>query len=156
MMTNKRLLSSIFAALTIGVPFCIFKYLMGVLAVRESDKLSIEGLRYLGYAIIAWSLIDLVMNFAKCIIDAIKQKYTMEHCFLGQIGFFFNRQTLFLCIDTMLSFSIICFVLWSGWITELTRHESYLWYLATTINLMSLSFVTIWTEYKLNSDNTVM
>jgi hypothetical protein len=55
---------------------------------------------------------------------------------------------LFLAIDTLIAFGIICFVLWSGWIKFLYINESYLWYAATTLNLISISVVNIWLEFR--------
>ena len=37
-----------------------------------------------------------------------------------------NRPMVFLAADTLLSFSIICLMLWSGWIVLLTQPEAYL------------------------------
>jgi hypothetical protein len=61
----------------------------------------------------------------------------------------FGSPRFFLTVDTFLSFFIICFFLWSGWIAELSPVESYFWYAATTVNLISLSIVNIVSEYKL-------
>ncbi len=55
---------------------------------------------------------------------------------------------VFLAIDTLLTFSILCAMLWSGWITRLSLFESYLWYSATTMNLISLSLVGIYNEIR--------
>ena len=55
---------------------------------------------------------------------------------------------LFLAIDTFLSFVIICLMLWLGWISRLTTPELYLWYAATTLNLISLSLVSLYNEAK--------
>ncbi|WP_319643408.1 hypothetical protein [Methanovulcanius yangii] len=39
-------------------------------------------------------------------------------------------------------------MLWSGWIVLLTTTEAYLWYAATTMNIISLSVVSIYNEVK--------
>jgi len=39
-------------------------------------------------------------------------------------------------------------MLWSGWIVLLSQGEAYLWYAATTMNLISLSVVSIYNEGK--------
>ena len=75
----------------------------------------------------------------------------IQFCLIAQAGVFFKRPTPFLAFDTLASFVIICFVLWSGWIVQLKPHESYLWYAATTINLISLAVVNVWSEYRRNS-----
>jgi hypothetical protein len=55
---------------------------------------------------------------------------------------------VFLAVDTLVSFSIISFMLWSKWIQILSQTELYLWYSATTLNLISLSLVLIYNEIR--------
>ncbi len=133
-----------FQALTIGVPFCIFKLLFGLLALRTGEPSAY--LLALGWLVIAWSVADLLMNLARVFLDLVGRESSIEYCTIAQAGRLFNRATLFLAIDTLITFSIICFVLWSGWIVQLRLHESYLWYAATTLNLISISAVNVWIE----------
>ncbi len=134
-----------FQALTIGVPFCIFKLLLGVLSIRIGVEQS-SFLPLFGWLIIAWASVDLAMNLARMFFHLSGRESPFEYCTIAQVGRFFGRPRLFLAIDTFLSFSIICFVLWSGWIKNLSTTESYLWYAATTLNLISISLVNIWLE----------
>lgn len=134
-----------FQALTIGVPFCIFKLLFGVLSIRTGTAPS-SFLVYFGWLIIAWASVDLGMNLARVFYHLSGRRSPVEYCTIAQAGRIFERPRLFLAIDTFLSFSIICFVLWSGWIKDLSTGESYLWYEATTLNLISISLVNIWLE----------
>jgi hypothetical protein len=53
---------------------------------------------------------------------------------------------VFLAFDTLLTFGIISAMLWTGWIATLTPVESFLWYAATTMNLISLSLVSLYNE----------
>jgi hypothetical protein len=39
-------------------------------------------------------------------------------------------------------------MLWSGWIMQMTQPEAYLWYGATTLNLISISLVSLYNEAK--------
>jgi hypothetical protein len=128
-----------FQALTIGVPFCAFKLLFGLQAVRF-------GLANFGYAVILWAFADLLMNLARVFYDLAGRTSPVEYCTIAQAGRLFGRPRLFLAIDTFLSFSIICFALWSGWIKLLNVWESYIWYAATTLNLISISVSNIWLE----------
>jgi len=138
--------NSIFTGLTIGIPFCFFKFLFGRLFLRNHIAI-------LGWIIIIWAMIDLLMNVAYIIQDILHLEPFIEPCIISQLGrLIFNRATLFLAFDTFLSFGIICFTLWSGWIKELYPIESYLWYGATTVNLLSLSIVNIWGEFRKKSD----
>ncbi|MCX6673535.1 MAG: hypothetical protein NTY37_07135 [Methanothrix sp.] len=137
-----------FQALTIGVPFCVFKLLFGMLALRMGDEQASTSLSAFGWLVIAWASADLLMNLARVSFHLAGQAAPMEYCTIAQAGRLFKRPRLFLAIDTLISFSIICFVLWSGWILRLHQEESYLWYAATTLNLISISAVNIWIELR--------
>jgi hypothetical protein len=134
-----------FQALTIGVPFCIFKLLFGILSIRIGVERS-SFLVFFGWLTVAWASVDLFMNLARMFYHLSGRESPVEYCTIAQAGRVFGRPRLFLAIDTFLSFSIICFVLWSGWIKDLETIESYLWYAATTLNLISISLVNIWLE----------
>ena len=136
-----------FQALTIGVPFCIFKLLFGLLALRAAAEPVSAVLAAFGWLIVVWAATDLSMNLARVLFHLSGRASPIEYCIIAQAGRLFGRARLFLAIDTLISFSIICFVLWSGWIVQLGRVESYLWYAATTLNLISISVVSIWIEY---------
>ena len=94
-------------------------------------------LLYFGWLIIAWASVDL----ARVFYHLSGRESPFEYCTIAQAGRIFGKPKLLLTIDTFLSFSIICFVLWSGWIKDLVTAESYLWYTATTLNLISISLV---------------
>jgi hypothetical protein len=147
--------TSVFLAVTIGIPFCIFKYLFGLLAVRAGLGQDNSFLIIFGLIIILWAVIDFFMNLARILFNLLDHRPWVEFCLIAQIGRIFKRPSLFLAIDTLLSFSIICFVLWSGWIKNLNLNESYLWYAATTLNLISISFVNIFSELQLNIESKV-
>jgi hypothetical protein len=142
--------SPTFQALTIGVPFCIFKLLFGIQLIRVGAGQS-SILVALGWLVIGWATVDLIMNLSRVFFDLSGRDSPMEYCTIAQAGRFLSRPRLFLAIDTFLSFSIICIALWSGWIRYLGTIESYLWYAATTLNLISISLVNIWLELKRGS-----
>ncbi|GAB6267682.1 MAG: hypothetical protein STSR0002_04220 [Smithella sp.] len=139
-------MSPTFQALTIGVPFCMFKLIFGLLALRAGASSVI--LSVFAWLVIAWALTDLIMNLARVYSHLSGREAPIEYCTIAQAGRLFKRPGLFLAIDTLISFSIICIVLWSGWITLLTRQELYVWYAATTLNLISVSVVNIWIELR--------
>jgi len=143
---NSFFLTPTFQVLTIGVPFCIFKMLFGLLALRIGMQQASASLIYLGWLVMAWALADLSMNLARVFFHIAGRAAPIEYCTIAQAGRLFKRPRLFLAIDTMVSFSIICLVLWSGWIVRLSQEESYFWYAATTLNLISISVVNIWIE----------
>jgi hypothetical protein len=136
-----------FQALTIGVPFSIFKILFGILSIRTGTDQQYH-LVIFGWLVILWGLADLVMNLIVVAFNIAGRESPIEFCTIAQFGRLFGKSKLFLAIDTLLAFVIICFVLWSGWIRLLNINESYLWIAATTLNLISISVVNIWLELR--------
>jgi hypothetical protein len=149
---NSLFLSPTFLSVTIGGPFCVFKYLFGMLTLRQGDLSQDHLLTLFGWIVMARVGVDLVLNVARSLMALLGLDTAIQFCLIAQAGVFFKRPTLFLAFDTLASFVIICFVLWSGWIVQLKPQESYLWYAATTINLISLAVVNVWSEYRRNSD----
>jgi len=137
----------LFLSLTIGVPFCIFKLLFG-LAVVQAHPPGMVWMAGTGWLIICWSLLDLGMNSGRIAYDLLGRQAPFEYCTIAQIGRYFHRPVVFLAFDTLLTFTIICTMLWSGWITLLSRPELQLWYAATTLNLISLSLVVLYNEIR--------
>lgn len=136
-----------FQALTIGIPFCIFKLLFGALSIRAGTDPQ-SPLVIFGLLIILWASVDLMMNLVVVAFNTAGRKSPIEFCTIAQVGRLFGKSKLFLAIDTLIAFCIICFVLWSGWIKLLNINESYIWYAATTLNLISISVVNIWLELR--------
>lgn len=136
-----------FLSLTIGVPFCIFKLLFGITLVRVGSDMS-STVSVIGWIVTAWALADLIMNMGRELFDLMNRPAPFEYCTIAQVGRLFSMPMVFLAIDTLLTFTIICIMLWSGWIATLTMFESYCWYAATTLNLISLSLVVLYNEMR--------
>jgi len=136
-----------FLSLTIGVPFCIYKMIFGISILRAG---AVDGSPFIvaGWLIIIWSVVDLILNCIYSLQDLLHLPARFECCTLAQVGRFFCRPMVFLALDTLLSFSIICLMLWSGWIVSLSHFENILWYTATTLNLVSLSVVSLYNEIR--------
>lgn len=136
-----------FQSLTIGLPFCVYKILFGITAVRfaSPDDL-IPGI--FGILVLVWAMTDLLMNVGRVALDLIGREAPFDYCSIAQIGRIVKRPMVFLAIDTLLTFTIICFMLWSGRIGTLTPAESALWAFATTLNLISLSLVSLYNEIR--------
>ncbi len=137
----------LFLSLTIGIPFCIFKLLFGITMIRAGSGWPFP-LSLTGWIISAWALTDLTMNAGREIFDILNRPAPFEYCTIAQAGRLFHMPMVFLAFDTLLTFIIICTMLWSGWIASLTTFESYLWYAATTLNLISLSLVALYKEIR--------
>jgi len=137
----------LYLSLTIGIPFCIFKLLFGITLIRVNSDMS-APVSALGYVVTLWALTDLMMNLGRELFDILNRPAPFEYCTIAQAGRFFHMPMVFLAIDTLLTFMIICTMLWSGWIATLSTPERYLWYTATTLNLISLSLVVLYNEIR--------
>lgn len=135
-----------FLSLTIGIPFCIFKGLFGLAALRSGTNTDSLPLVVFGWAVIVWATADLLMNIWRALTDLNNHPAGIEYCSFAELGRIVHRPAVFLAIDTLISFAIICLMLWSGWIATLTTAEAYLWYAATTLNLISISLVSLYNE----------
>jgi hypothetical protein len=136
-----------FLSFTIGIPFCIFKLLFGITVIRSVSGSNLF-LSAIGLIIVLWATTDLLMNTSRSTLDLLHRPAPFEYCSIAQAGRYFHKPMVFLAFDTLLTFSILCAMLWSGWITRLSLFESYLWYSATTMNLISLSLVGIYNEIR--------
>ena len=136
----------LFLSLTIGIPFCIFKLLFGMTAVREVTFPHHGLLAVFGWLVIFWAGADLLMNTGRALLDLFGRPASFEYCTIAQAGAYFRMPLVFLACDTLVSFIIICAMLWSGGIALLSPLESCFWYAATTMNLISLSVVILYTE----------
>jgi hypothetical protein len=137
----------LFLSLTIGIPFCIFKMLFGITIIRIGSDVS-KLVFICGWVVVAWALADLIMNLARELYDLMNREAPFQYCTIAQLGSFFHMPMLFLAIDTLLTFAIICAMLWSGLIATLNSLEIHLWYAATTLNLISLSLVVLYNEIR--------
>ena len=140
-----------FLSCTIGIPFCIFKILFGLSAWRIGQA---EGgyLAIFGMVVTVWAVADLLMNSSRSLQDLLHRPAPFEFCTIAQLGRVFNRPLIFLAFDTLLTFTIICAMLWTGWIATLSPLESAFWYGATTMNLISLSLVSLYNEIRRNRE----
>lgn len=117
-----------------------------MLAIQIGELQSEPLIWVFGHIVLIWAVADLVMNLIRAVQDLAGRENQIEFCTLAQAGRVMNAPLVFLAFDTLITFSIICFVLWSGWVMHFSQYESYLWYFATTLNLISLSLVGLWTE----------
>ena len=136
-----------FLSLTIGGPFCIYKMIFGIRILRAGAN---GGWLFadIGGVIIVWAVVDLFMNGVYSVQDLWHLPAWFEGCILAQAGRYFSRPMVVLALDTFLSFSIVCLMLWSGWIATLSPIETVFWYAGTTLNLVSLSVVTLYNEIR--------
>ncbi len=136
-----------FLSCTIGIPFCIYKILFGLTLWREGITMG-GYLGPAGFVVTTWAVADLMMNSGKSLLDLLHRQAPFEYCTIAQLGRIAGMPLVFLAFDTLLTFAIICVMLWTGWIATLSAVESILWYAATTMNLISLSLVSLYNEIR--------
>ncbi|MDD4138354.1 MAG: hypothetical protein PHT99_10775 [Methanoregula sp.] len=136
-----------FLSCTIGIPFCLFKILFGLSMMRAGSSTG-GSLVFWGLVVTTWAVGDLLMNAGKSFLDLFHHTAPFEYCTIAQLGRIFGMPLVFLAFDTLLTFGIISAMLWTGWIATLTPVESLLWYAATTMNLISLSLVSLYNEIR--------
>jgi hypothetical protein len=136
-----------FLGLTIGIPFCIFKFLFGISLVRAGGS-GQAIVAWAGLFILVWAAADMAMNAGNVIMDLAGRQTSFDYCSIAQVGHWLHRPRAFLALDTLMTFSILCLMLWSGLIATLTPTEMVLWYTATTLNLISLSAVSLYREIR--------
>jgi hypothetical protein len=137
----------LFLSATIGIPFCIFKLLFGLVAFNLGTS-GDRGLFAFGCVVVVWAMADLLMNLGRCTLDITGRRAPFEFCTIAQVGRVVNMPMVFLALDTLVTFSIICSMLWLGWITRLDSTGMLFWYAATTLNLISLSLVVLYNEIR--------
>ncbi|MCK5844751.1 MAG: hypothetical protein KAG97_08600 [Victivallales bacterium] len=135
-------MKTVFLVLTIGYPFSVFKALCGRVALDSGHEI-------IGSVMLLWGVSDFVLNSIELLLALFRVKRDRVYCVLAWMGSLFGRRRLFLEMDTLLAFSIICLVLWSGWIAKLAPIELNLWLAATTVNLLSVGIVQIWSAWTL-------
>ncbi|MDD1686652.1 hypothetical protein [Methanoregula sp.] len=136
-----------FLSCTIGIPFCLFKILFGLSMMRAGSSTG-GSLVFWGLVVTTWAVADLLMNAGKSVLDLFHYTAPFEYCTIAQLGRILGMPLVFLAFDTLLTFVIISAMLWTGWIATLTPVESILWYAATTMNLISLSLVSLYNEIR--------
>jgi hypothetical protein len=87
-----------FLSLTIGIPFCVFKLLFGITAIRIADQNN-QFLTILGWLMIFWATTDLIMNIGRSALDLLHRPAHFEYCTIAQIGRIFHKPLVFLAID---------------------------------------------------------
>ena len=136
-----------FLSATIGIPFCIFKILFGITALREGFAQH-GWLEVAGLLVLSWAIADLFLNTGRSLLDLLNRPAPFEFCTIAQLGRLVGAPLIFLAVDTFITFAIICTMLWTGWITLLGPVEAAFWYAATTLNLISLSAVSLYNEIR--------
>ncbi|HEY4057943.1 MAG TPA: hypothetical protein VGM39_15115 [Kofleriaceae bacterium] len=118
--------------LTVGMPFCVFKLLTGLIALRS------PALAPLGYALLALGSVDLLLNVANlfallatgkrigavCLTDVLLRRLASGDSELG------------LAVDVFLSFGLVAIVIGFGLILRIPTWAVPIWNIAVVLNVL--------------------
>jgi hypothetical protein len=124
--------------LATGIPFAVFK-LGGGLAARD------DVAPVLGYAIMGWGVLDLVLNLAWVLAPA-----RFSPCAASWVGRLLDRasmrgfETLGLAVDTLLAFAIVATMIWFERTAVLPPPLPLVWRVAVIASVLGAGIERIW------------
>lgn len=117
--------------LTVGIPFCVFKLLTGLVALGSPFA-------PLGYALLALGTVDLALNLANLVALVVARRRISAVCLtdvlLRRRGS--DDASLGLAIDVFLSFGLVALVVGCGLILRIPAWALPIWNLAVVLNVL--------------------
>ena len=130
MTSTQRWLVPAVEVFTVGLPFCAFKLLTGMIAVRSS-------LAPLGFALVALGLVDLVLNTFNLVALITVRRRVSGVCFVElALRLLGRRADVGLAIDVFVSFGLVAAVVGLGLIPRIPVWALPLWNLAVVLNVL--------------------
>lgn len=111
--------------LTVGLPFCVFKLLTGVITLASP----------VGYALLALGFIDLALNLVNLVSLVVVRRRVSAVC-LTELVLGRYDANLGLALDVFLSFALVALVVGFGWIVRLPPWALPVWNLAVVLNVL--------------------
>lgn len=109
--------------LTVGIPFCVFKLVTGLVALDTTPA---------GYALIALGSIDLVLNTINLIALLILRRRVSGVCLADVL----LRDGLGLAVDVFVSFGLVAIVIGTGLLRDAPAWTLPIWNLAVVLNVL--------------------
>jgi len=123
--------------ITIGLPFCIFKYILGMWLLTH------PGLHLIGGALVVLAVIDGLINLANLCSLLARGKRAAAPCLTAVIAGRWPgkasqsaREDIGISIDVLLAMSIVAYVIGSGIITHLEPRRALVWNVCVILNVM--------------------
>ncbi|MCC6522668.1 MAG: hypothetical protein IT373_08420 [Polyangiaceae bacterium] len=127
------------AVLLTGIPFAVFKVGGGVIAYGDIHP-------WLGGAVVAWGLVDLVLNLLSLFFAG-----TFSPCLLSNVGRHLetskqegSRELLGLAVDTLFSFTIVATVILFRRLGSLPPAMIRVWEISVIANVMGAGLERVW------------
>lgn len=112
---------------TVGLPFCAFKIVAGLIALPSA-------LAPLGYALLGLGSVDLVLNAINLVTLVGAHRRVSGIC-LAEVVFGQRRDDLALALDMFVSFSLVAAVVGLGLIARIPSRAMPIWNLAVVLNV---------------------
>lgn len=110
---------------TVGLPFCVFKLITGLLAVDTA-------IAPVGYALLALGAVDAVLNVANLGALLVAKRRTGAVC-VAELAL---RGELGLAVDMFLAFSLVAIVIGGGLIARVPAWALSIWNIAVVLNVI--------------------
>ncbi|MBX3155328.1 MAG: hypothetical protein KF773_04980 [Deltaproteobacteria bacterium] len=111
--------------LTVGIPFCVFKLVTGLIAIESPFAV-------LGYVLVALGALDLALNAGNLVALLVAHRRigavcTAELALRGELG---------LAVDVFVSFGLVAIVVGFGLIARMPAWALPIWNLAVVLNVL--------------------
>ncbi|MEZ4365204.1 MAG: hypothetical protein R2939_02815 [Kofleriaceae bacterium] len=120
--------------LTVGLPFCAFKLLTGLIALSSSVAAPV------GYVLLGWGAVDLVLNLVNLGALLLRHRRVGAVCLtelaLRRLGRATAHADLGLAVDVFLAFGLVALVVGLGWLRRLGAEAVIVWNLAVVLNVL--------------------
>lgn len=124
-MSSSRWVSSA-EILTVGIPFCAFKVLTGLILL--------DIIAPAGYALIALGAVDLVLNVVNLVASLVASRRLGGVCLAEVV--LRRSPSLGLAIDVFVSFGLVAIVIGAGLLSQLPSSLLPIWSVAVVLNVL--------------------
>ena len=115
---------------TVGLPFCGFKVVVGLTCVSN-------GYVVAGWALVALGVVDVVINVINAVTLSAMGRRTLAACVFSVLT---PRRDLGNAIDTMFSFTLVAVMIGGGHIPTLAPQLLSAWNVCVIINVLGAGF----------------
>lgn len=113
---------------TVGLPFCAFKLLTGLLCL--------ESVRPLGFLLLALGGVDLLLNVVNLSAVLTVRRRVVSVCCMDMLLHPPGREDLGIALDVFLSFGLVAVVIGGGLIPHLPPWSLPIWNVAVVLNVL--------------------
>lgn len=117
--------------LTIGFPFAAFKILAGIVL----QALSGDSGNPMGWILIVWGIVDLIINMVNLIGLIVSGKKITATCVMGAI-FKSSSEEVGAALDVMMSFTLVAIIVGGNLLKHLSPLQLNIWSMSVVLNVL--------------------